>query len=225
MDFTKNDRKISIGSIGLWAIFAIVTIVMIALVLGNVFMPYDYWIPIIPIGILLILSVMATIADFRSEQKIKMGIIGVWTIFFITVVVMVALMYGEVFTPEEYWIPAIPIGTLFVLALIPTILEYTSGNVRYCHKCGKQFDKKWDFCQECGARVLMACPSCGMKIKGNPKFCYKCGKNLSEAKIAHVYRPPPTKIKVQNEANFCHECGSIANPEAKFCGYCGAAHK
>ncbi len=223
MSSNKVNRKISIGTIGLWAIFAIVTVVMIALIFGEVFISSEYWIPIIPIGVLLILSVMATVVDYRTEQRIKMGIIGAWTIFLITVVVMVALIYGEVFTPEEYWIPAIPIGTLFVLALIPTVLEYISGEIKFCHKCGKKFDKKWDYCQECGARVLMACPTCGMKIKGNPKFCYKCGTDLSEIKITQVYRPP-AKPKIDNQANFCRECGSIANPEAKYCGYCGAAH-
>jgi hypothetical protein len=217
------NRKIRLGTIGLWTIFAIVTIVMIALVYGQVFMPYDYWIPIIPIGVLLILSIMVTIVDFRSEQRIKMRILGAWTIFFITAVVMVALIYGGIFTPEEYWIPAIPIGTLAVLALIATIMEYLRGEIRYCYKCGKKFDKKWDYCQECGARVLMACPTCGMKVKGNPKFCYKCGTDLSEIKVAPVYRPP-AKPKIDNDANFCRECGSIANPEAKYCGYCGAAH-
>lgn len=223
MKLDDPNRKVKVGTIGLWAIFAIVTVVMIALVFGEVFRPYDYWIPIIPIGILLILSVMATIVDFRSEQRIKIGVIGVWTIFLITTVVMAALMIGEVFTADEYWIPVIPIGTLFVLALIITILEYISGEVRYCHKCGKIFDKKWDYCQECGARVLMACPTCGMKVKGNPKFCYKCGTDLSKIKVEQVYRPP-AKPKVNSEANFCRECGSIANPEAKYCGYCGAAH-
>lgn len=222
MSINEIKKKISIGTVGLWVIFAIVTIVMVALVIGNVFGSYDYWIPIMPIGILLILAIMATLVDFRNERKIKVGIIGAWTIFLITVVVFTALIYGQVFTPEDYWIPAIPIGTLFVFALIPTILEYISGEVRYCHKCGKRFEKKWEFCQECGARVLTGCPSCGTKVRGNPKFCYKCGTNLSEAKIAQIYRTP-VKPKIKNQANFCHECGSITNPEARFCGICGAA--
>ncbi|MFX0002067.1 MAG: zinc ribbon domain-containing protein [Candidatus Hodarchaeota archaeon] len=224
MSLNDIKKKLNIGTIGLWVIFSIVTIVMVALVIGDVFRPNDYWIPIIPIGVLLILAIMATLVDFRSERKIKVGIIGAWTIFLITVVVFAALIYGQVFTPEEYWIPAIPIGTLFVLALVPTILEYISGEIRYCHKCGKRFEKKWEFCQNCGARVLTGCPTCGTKVRGNPKFCYKCGTNLSEAKIAQIYRPP-VKPKIRNQANFCHECGSLANPEAKFCGYCGAAHK
>ena len=223
MSFNISNKKIRIGTIGLWVIFSIVTIVMIALIIGNVFGNDEFWIPIIPIGVLLILAMMPTIVDFRSERKIKLGLIGAWIIFLITVVVFVALIYGRVFTPNEYWIPIIPIGTLFVFALIPTILEYLSGEVRFCHKCGKQIEKKWEHCQECGTRILIACPSCGMKVKGNPKFCYKCGINLSEAKITQIYRLP-AKPKTTNQVNFCHECGSIINPEAKYCGFCGAAH-
>lgn len=214
-------KKVSMGTIGLWAIFSITTIVMIALLAGNVFSSDDFWIPIMPVGILLILASMATIVDFRAERRVKVGIIGMWTFFLISVVVFAALMLGNVFTPSEYWIPMIAIGTLFVLAIIPTILEYMAGEVKFCPKCGKRFEKKWDFCQECGARVLMACPSCGMKVKGNPKFCHKCGTNLSDVKIDQIYRAPP-KPKVESQAYYCHQCGSIANPEAKFCGYCGA---
>ena len=221
MSLNSIKKKVSMGTIALWAIFSITTIVMIALLIGNVFDSHDFWIPIIPIGVLLILASMATIVDYRAEKRIKVGIIGAWTIFLITTVVFVALIYGKVFTPNEFWIPAIPIGTLFFLAIIPTILEYIAGEVKFCPKCGKKFEKKWEFCQECGARVLMACPSCGIKIKGNPKFCHKCGINLSEAEIDRIFRPP-TKPKVENQVNFCHQCGSIANPTAKFCGYCGA---
>ena len=224
MSLNEIKKKFSVGTIGLWAIFFITTIVMAALIIGEVFMSYDYWIPMIPIGVLLVLAVMATAVDLRTEKRVKVGIIGAWTIFLITATVMAALILGEVFSPSEYWIPMIPIGTLFILAIIPTILEYISGEVRFCPKCGKKFEKKWEFCQECGARVLMACPSCGMKVKGNPIFCHKCGTNLSEVEIEQIFRPP-TKPKVQNQANFCHQCGGPANPEAKFCGFCGAPQK
>ena len=156
------------------------------------------------------------------KKKISVGTIGLWVIFCITTIVMVALVIANIFSTDEIWIPIIPIGSLFVLAIVPTILEYISGEIRYCHKCGKRFERKWEFCQECGARVLTGCPSCGTKVRGNPKFCYKCGTNLSEAKITQIYRPS-LKPKIKNQANFCHECGSQANSEAKFCGICGAA--
>jgi hypothetical protein len=222
MSLNENKKKISIGTVGLWAIFFITSIVMVALILGKVFSYEEYWIPPIPIGTLFIIAVMATVVDFRTEKRVKIGIIGAWTIFLITVVVFAALIFGNIFLPNDYWIPMIAIGTLFVLAIIPTILEYGSGEIRFCPKCGKGFGKKSEFCQECGTRVLMACPSCGTKVKGNPKFCHKCGTDLSEAKIDQIFRPP-TKLKIKNQANFCPHCGGPSNPEAKFCGYCGAA--
>jgi len=217
-------RKLTLSVIGLWSIFLITTIVMIALIIGNIFPPYDFWIPIIPIGILLILSIVATIVDFRAENRSKIGIAGTWTVFAITTVVMAALILGSVFQPNEYWIPLIPVGSLFVLAIVPTILEYASGEVKFCSKCGKKFEKKWEFCQECGMRVLMRCPSCGIKVKGNPKFCHKCGTNLSDIEVIQIYKPN-MNYKVDEQKDFCYQCGAPANPEAKFCGYCGAPQK
>jgi predicted RNA-binding Zn-ribbon protein involved in translation (DUF1610 family) len=219
MALNENKRKISIGTIGLWVIFGIVTIVMTALIWGDVFQPSEYWIPLIPVGILSILAVAATIIDVTSQRKVKVGLVGIWTIFGITVVVFLALIMGDVFQPSEYWIPMIPVGTLLILAIIPTILEYTSAEVRFCPKCGKILIRKGDFCQECGTRILMTCPTCGMKIKGNPKFCFKCGGNLSDVEII---KPSISNIKLSEEySNICKQCGSPSKPEAKYCVFCG----
>jgi len=214
-------KKLSIGTIGLWVIFGITTIVMIALILGDVFSYDEIWIPIIPIGTLLVLSIAATIVDIMSERKIKMGIVGIWTLFALTLIVFVALIIGEVFQPDEYWIPIIPVGSLLVLAIVPTILEYTAGEVRFCPKCGKLFARKGGFCQDCGTRILMTCPSCGTKIKGNPKFCVNCGINLSEKEIVQTYSPQ-IKFKSEGYTKTCNQCGSPAKPDAKFCVFCGA---
>jgi hypothetical protein len=220
MSFDELKRKIRIGTIGLWVIFGITAIVMIALVFGDVFQPDEYWIPIIPVGVLLILSIAATVMDIKSKSKIKMGIIGVWTIFALTLVVFAALIFGNVFEPDEYWIPMIPVGSLLIFAIVPTILEYTSGNVRFCPKCGKIFARKGGFCQECGTRILMTCPSCGTKVKGNPKYCIKCGLNLSEEEVIQV---PPAQIKFKAEGytETCRQCSAPAKPEAKYCVFCG----
>jgi len=221
MSWNEIKKKLSIGTTGLWVIFGIVTITMIALLVGNVFEPYDYWITIIAIGVVLILAIAATIVDLSSKNKKKMGIVGIWGLFFIVVVVMAALMVG-VFEPSEYWIPMIPVLTLFILAIVPTILEYIAGEVKYCPKCGRLFEKKWDFCQDCGTRILMKCPSCGIKVKGNPKFCVKCGINLSEIKVIQT---PSTHIKFNAEGytKTCSQCGAPAKPEAKYCVFCGAS--
>ena len=220
MSWNEVKRKIRIGTIGLWVIFGITTIVMFALIFGDVFESYDYWIPIIPVSTLLILSIAATIVDNKVESKLKMGIVGIWTIFAITLVVFAALIYGDVFQPNEYWIPIIPVGCLLILAIVPTILEYTSGDVRFCPKCGKIFAKRGGFCQECGTRILMTCPSCGIKIKGNPKFCFKCGLNLSEEQVIQV-PPPQIKFKAEGYTETCRQCGAPAKPDAKYCVFCG----
>lgn len=212
-------KKVSLGTIGVWVLFCITTLVMILLLVGGVFSSEDFWIPCIPIGVLLILAIIATVLDLVAERRNKVGVIGIWTIFALTTVVMAALMI-DVFDPDEYWIPIIPIGSVFVLAVTATILDYLSGEVRFCPKCGNVFEKKWDFCQECGMRVLMICPSCGIKVKGNPKFCHKCGTNLSEVEFVQVTKAPP-KYRVEEQAQFCHHCGGPSNPEAKYCGFCG----
>lgn len=219
MSNNEIKKKIGMGTIGLWVLFFITTLVMILLLTGGVFSSEDFWIPLIPIGVLLVLAITATIVDLESERRNKVGVIGIWTIFALTTVVLAALMI-DVFDPNEYWIPIIPISSVFILAVAVTILEYISGDVRFCPKCGKVFEKKWVFCQECGMRVLMTCPSCGIKVKGNPRFCHKCGTNLSEVEFVQVTKAPQ-KYRVEEQAQFCHHCGGPSNPEAKYCGYCG----
>lgn len=222
LSWNEIKRKLSIGTIALWIIFGIVTITLVALIVGEVFLSYDVWIPIIPIGVLLVIAIAATILDTNSEGKIKVGLVGIWTIFGLTTVVFAALMIGDVFDPDEYWILIIPVGSLLIMAIIPTILEYTAGDVKFCPKCGKRFEKKWDFCQECGTRILMTCPSCGIKVKGNPKFCVKCGINLSEIELIQT-SSPHIKFKVEGYTRSCKQCGAPAKPDAKYCVFCGSS--
>ncbi|MFW9998864.1 MAG: zinc ribbon domain-containing protein [Candidatus Hodarchaeota archaeon] len=220
MAWNEIKKKLRIGTIGLWVIFGLTTIVMVALVLGDVFSYDEIWIPIIPIGTLLVLAIATTIVDIKSERKIKIGIVGIWTIFALTLIVFAALIIGKVFQPSEYWIPLIPVGSLLILAIVPTILEYTSGDVRFCPKCGKIYARKGGFCQECGTRILITCPSCGTKVKGNPKFCVKCGSNLSEMEI--IQTPiSQFKFKAEGYSEVCKQCGAPAKPDAKYCVFCG----
>ncbi|MFX0025433.1 MAG: zinc-ribbon domain-containing protein [Candidatus Hermodarchaeota archaeon] len=224
MSMTWNEirKKLSIGTIWLWIELGIIIITMIALMIGKVFLSSDIWIPIVSIGIVFIITIAATILDINYKSNIKVGIIGIWTFFGITSIVFSVLMLGDVFNPEEFWIPMIPLGVLLFLGIIPTILEYTSGNVKFCPKCGKRIEKKWEFCQECGSIVIIICPSCGIKVKGNPKFCHKCGINLTEIEFVHTSRAP-SKYKKEDQTNFCHNCAAPVEVGAKFCVFCGAA--
>jgi hypothetical protein len=116
----------------------------------------------------------------------------------------------------------IPVGIFFILAIVPTVLEFTSGDVRFCSKCGKRVQKKWEYRQNCGSRILISCPFCGKKIKGMPKFCHECGLNLE--KIENVQTPRAShKCKKISNINICNNCGTPIETEAKFCILCGAA--
>jgi CHASE2 domain-containing sensor protein len=76
MKLNETKKRLRIGTIALWIIFGITTITMIALIIGVVFTIYEFWIPLIPIGILLILASTATILDIKSESKVKVGIVA-----------------------------------------------------------------------------------------------------------------------------------------------------
>ena len=82
---------------------------------------------------------------------------------------------------------------------------------------------RMEFCETCGTRIILRCPSCGKKIKGNPKFCHKCGLNLSEIELNQNNRIPP-KFSVKMRSESCFQCGAPTNPEAIYCGYCGGSH-
>ena len=87
-------KKVSMGTIGVWVLFFITTLVMILLLFGEIFSSEDFWIPLIPIGVLLILAITATVVDLVAERRNKVGVIGIWTIFALTTVVMIALIIG-----------------------------------------------------------------------------------------------------------------------------------
>jgi hypothetical protein len=222
MSFSNVRQKLSIGTTGLWIILGMTIILMVALIIGNVIPPYDYWVPIIPIGSLLAITIPATIVDLKSQIKKKFGIVGIWTVFGLTTIIMLAFLLGNVFRFDQYWIPITVIGSMFILAIVPTIMEYTAGEVKFCPKCGIIFEKKWDFCQECGTRILMRCPSCKAKVKGNSKYCIKCGVNLSEIELIQL-STNYSKFNTGIYTKSCDQCGAPAKPDSKYCVFCGVS--
>ncbi len=55
-----------------------------------------------------------------------------------------------------------------------------------CQKCGSDNREGVKFCEECGAKLELECPSCKAKIPLNKKFCGECGHKLTEPSEAPV---------------------------------------
>ena len=43
-----------------------------------------------------------------------------------------------------------------------------------------RFDNRATFCEECGAKLDVTCPSCGAAVAAGRKFCGSCGKPLTD---------------------------------------------
>ncbi len=50
-----------------------------------------------------------------------------------------------------------------------------------CAKCKFENRADVEFCEECGAKLELACPKCGAKIPLGRKFCGKCGHDLKKS--------------------------------------------
>ena len=62
-----------------------------------------------------------------------------------------------------------------------------------CSRC--HFDNRTSvsFCEECGTRLDLACPSCGAAVPPGRKFCGTCGKALIvQAEPASKFASPET---------------------------------
>ncbi len=44
-----------------------------------------------------------------------------------------------------------------------------------CQWCGYQNQPDAELCQECGARLVMACPRCNTRMRAGLRFCRTCG--------------------------------------------------
>jgi class 3 adenylate cyclase/tetratricopeptide (TPR) repeat protein len=47
-----------------------------------------------------------------------------------------------------------------------------------CVKCQSENREGVKFCEECGAKIELVCPGCGVRILGDKKFCGECGYDL-----------------------------------------------
>lgn len=53
-----------------------------------------------------------------------------------------------------------------------------------CLQCQHENSPAANFCEECGARAVRACPGCGQEIKPAAKFCNQCGAALTKQEPA-----------------------------------------
>lgn len=54
--------------------------------------------------------------------------------------------------------------------------------VKRCPKCNEMYDSDYNFCGECGEKLLadiklLVC-DCGKMLDDNDKYCYTCGKGV-----------------------------------------------
>ena len=48
-----------------------------------------------------------------------------------------------------------------------------------CGSCRFDNPEGTKFCEECGAKLVRACPSCGREVRPTAKFCGECGTPLT----------------------------------------------
>lgn len=87
-----------------------------------------------------------------------------------------------------------------------------------CIKCHKTNPDEAMFCEKCGTRLEIVCPSCGEISVGN-KYCTQCGKCLIESRFSKVVRTIQ-EIYRQSFNRQC-TCGEINKSHTKYCIKCG----
>jgi predicted nucleic acid-binding Zn ribbon protein len=51
-----------------------------------------------------------------------------------------------------------------------------------CSECQSENREGVKFCEDCGAKMEVKCPSCGAFIAMDKRFCGECGHNLRKHK-------------------------------------------
>ena len=58
-----------------------------------------------------------------------------------------------------------------------------------CLRCQAENDDRLKFCEDCGAPLVRACPSCGAQIRPGKKFCGDCGSSLNTLPTSRFTSP------------------------------------
>ncbi len=77
-----------------------------------------------------------------------------------------------------------------------------------CGSCSFDNPEGTKFCEECGTKLVRACPSCGHEVRPTAKFCGECGTTLSgkSKRKRQKYRPATQTPNTSHPApaNYTH---------------------
>src|SRR6516225_901909 len=82
-----------------------------------------------------------------------------------------------------------------------------------CSKCGAEVRETAQFCDGCGAQLLVHCPSCSRPARTSARFCNSCGAALTATAAATAADSRPSTPSVDGERRhltvlFCDLVGS-----------------
>ncbi len=160
------------------------------------------------------------IEDFRKSKKESVA--GPWIALIILGIIFGTLTM-TVFHGRFQWWMGIPLGILFLLSFIFTIMYFVVKDQRICPNCRSKIPPKAEYCSYCGANVPLYCPNCASKLKPGLKYCSRCGQNLTvqqapKPPIEHTHTP---ETNTMVKSGYCPSCGSSIKPETNFCPFCG----
>ena len=92
-----------------------------------------------------------------------------------------------------------------------------------CQNCSRETVQQAKFCNYCGARVAVVCPSCQTFNAADSLFCSDCGSALTQGDAApgepapeSSERTPPRPV-----SRGCPRCGAANEPGSVYCFQCG----
>jgi hypothetical protein len=90
-----------------------------------------------------------------------------------------------------------------------------------CSHCGRETVDQASFCNYCGERVAVACPSCERLNPPDSVYCHGCGRNLTEV-AAESQEPAAVAVSRAVPAGVaCPRCGAANEPASTYCYQCG----
>ena len=119
------------------------------------------------------------ITPVSTGQKVILAVVGLVGVAFAVIywLLVAAWLYKEAKRANmQYgiWFLAGLIGNLAAVVIFITVRSCIRVQCFHC----KSWQKKTDYCSECGASMQMICPSCGEKVNREDHFCGACGKKM-----------------------------------------------